>query len=64
MRPAVLLFVYSLEYKKNYAAKVLINQETFISNYSEIPTDLNSTYEEFQLALINILQQAFKELFV
>jgi hypothetical protein len=38
------------------------NQETFILDYSRTPTDLKLSCEGFQLAQINIMQQAFKEL--
>ena len=37
------------------------NQETFIPDYSGTPTDLKSSCDDFQLAQINNLQQAFKE---
>jgi hypothetical protein len=37
------------------------NQETFIPDYSGTPTDLKPSNEGFQLAQINIVQQAFKE---
>ena len=37
------------------------NQETFIPDYSGTPTDLKPPFSGFQLALINKLQQAFKE---
>jgi hypothetical protein len=38
------------------------NQETFIPDFSGTPTDLKRPFGHFQLAQINIVQQAFKEL--
>ena len=37
------------------------NQETFIPNCFGTPTDLKPSFDGFQLAQINKLQQAFKE---
>lgn len=37
------------------------DQETFIPNHLGTPTDLKPLLKGFQLAQINIVQQAFKE---
>jgi len=37
------------------------NQATFIPDCSGTPTDLKPSFDGFQLAQINIVQQAFKE---
>jgi len=45
-----------------YEMKGVNNPETFISKNSETPTDLKPPCGGFQLAQINIVQQAIKEL--
>jgi hypothetical protein len=57
-----MLFLLLLSDHNFYQRETDNNQKTFIPNCFGTPADLEKPYDSSQLAQVNILQQAFKEL--